>query len=266
MKAVAANKQSDKARIIEIFEAMKRVYKVEPTALVTGSMLQEISRKYPTPQLLQLAASLHQTPHRMNIVEFNTLLHAYAHRGDIMNMEKTLTKMKQAGVKPNSITYHVMMQAYGRIDVAKMEQIAQQMTQLGLLPSAITFQIRLNAHQKLLIHHHHHHHQQQQQQQQQQLSKFLAIFDELHTYSHTTGNLLVPPTSYEFVLQELAASSEKSRMWHYYQLMKADMTPTKTALESMREVLKMEDRGGANADEVWELVNRMSKLGVEPPL
>ena len=71
-----------------------------------------------------------------------TALHGYARQGDIDNMEKKYSLLRNRNFLPNHITYNVMVSAYVKIgDIAKVRQMLDEMSKLGVKADVATYSL-----------------------------------------------------------------------------------------------------------------------------
>ena len=72
----------------------------------------------------------------------NSILWAYGNRGRVFDMDKWYGEFQLMGVEPDTRTFNIMMQSYGKANMPeKMMSVLKYMKQRFFSPSAATFNI-----------------------------------------------------------------------------------------------------------------------------
>ena len=69
---------------------------------------------------------------------FNTLLHAFAQRGDTDAVDKLLTAMQDESVAPDAVTFNTLVSMWGRRgDLIRAQEMIEKMREHGLSPNEV---------------------------------------------------------------------------------------------------------------------------------
>eukprot|EP00747_Dinoflagellata_sp_TGD_P182008 gnl/TRDRNA2_/TRDRNA2_36069_c0_seq1.p1 gnl/TRDRNA2_/TRDRNA2_36069_c0~~gnl/TRDRNA2_/TRDRNA2_36069_c0_seq1.p1 ORF type:complete len:601 (-),score=133.40 gnl/TRDRNA2_/TRDRNA2_36069_c0_seq1:196-1998(-) len=105
--------------------------------LSTGVMLDEIEQAEAVFQ-----EAIEVDPSLGDVVSYNTLLKGYAKRHDATNAQRTLERMQEAGVSPNTISFNTAIDAAVRSSrIAEAWSFLEDMQQMGLHPDKFTCSI-----------------------------------------------------------------------------------------------------------------------------